>query len=101
MYCCCTYAGNCTLGPETQCFDAFGVSSSDSVTISDGDNCDDYISDEDAVLYISLSAFGGMLTGVFVTVIFMYLLVGSGNNSNTGSSKADTFSPMSARCNVH
>ena len=87
------YSGSCDASPEAQCFNAF---SSDLSSSSD-DSCEDYIKNHDAISYILLSVFGGIIIGVFAAVVFIYAC--SNNSTPLGEEKKvsseATFGPMS------
>ena len=83
------FIGSCNGGPETECYDAFGTAAS-----SSSDSCDDYLSSDDATLYIALSASGGAVFGAFAVMIGIYFFQQSGANVLDAVEKTETFAPM-------
>lgn len=83
------FIGGCNGGPETECYDAFG-----STATSSSDSCDDYISSDDAALYIALSASGGAVLGAFAVIIGLYLFTQNGTGGLSAIEKTETFAPM-------
>lgn len=89
------FTGDCSAGPEKQCFDAFSAASPSSTT-SEG-SCEDYTKNSDVVSYILFSVFGGVMFGVFASVVTIYLYSTMASSSAPLSSKVDSsaFGPMS------
>ena len=85
--------GNCTYGPETQCYDAFSTDTTDTdVNNGDSNSCNDYTKNDDVVLFIVFSTISGVVFGIFAAVILMYLFVKRG--TTTSQDLKETLSPL-------